>query len=278
MFGWKKEYGLLNKMLDDAIAGGLEETVFDESELSRLQTKLARYLSTSSISAKKTAQEKEALKELVTDIAHQTRTPLTNIIMYAELLNEQALDGAAGKYAAEIAFQAGKLDGLIQALIKMSRLETGVFQYDIKRQKLSDLVADVTELGRVKAEEKGISLAVGAIRDETAAFDRKWTAEAAYNILDNAVKYAEPGTVASVEAFSYELFAGIRISDEGPGIEEEEIPGIFGRFYRGKGVRDKEGIGVGLYLAREIIEGQGGYIKVRSKRGQGSVFEIFLPI
>ena len=101
--------------------------------------------------------------------------------------------------------------------------------------------------------------------------------EAVYNILDNAIKYSEEGTVIQVEEFSYEIFSGIRITDQGIGIAEEEIPLLFGRFYRGRMVHDKEGIGVGLYLAREIVENNGGYIKVRSQIGKGSTFDICFP-
>ena len=101
--------------------------------------------------------------------------------------------------------------------------------------------------------------------------------EAVYNILDNAIKYSERETTIYVEVFSYELFSGIRIRDEGIGVSEEEIPLLFGRFYRGKQVHDTEGIGVGLFLAREIVEGNGGYIKVKSEPGKGTTLEVCFP-
>ena len=107
--------------------------------------------------------------------------------------------------------------------------------------------------------------------------DEKWVVEAVYNILDNAIKYLPGGTTIYIEAFSYELFSGIRIRDEGIGVTEEEIPLLFGRFYRGRNVHDIEGIGVGLFLAREIVEGNGGYIKVNSELGKGTIFEICFP-
>lgn len=107
--------------------------------------------------------------------------------------------------------------------------------------------------------------------------DEKWVIEAVYNILDNGIKYSEGGTTVYIEEFSYEFFSGIRITDQGIGISEEEIPLLFGRFYRGRSAHDKEGIGVGLFLAREIVENNGGYIKVTSQVGTGSRFDVCFP-
>ena len=128
----RNEYEILNQMLDDAIAGTFEENCFDESELSKLQTKFMRYLSTASMSEKKIQEEKDNLKELITNISHQTKTPLTNILMYSELLTEVAATEKEKKYAGEVFAQGKKLESLIEALVKMSRLETGIFQYQKK--------------------------------------------------------------------------------------------------------------------------------------------------
>ena len=112
--------------------------------------------------------------------------------------------------------------------------------------------------------------------DISAAFDMKWTAEALANIVDNATKYTEHGTI-TISAVSYEMFARIDISDTGTGIPESEQAKIFARFYRSNSVQKQEGVGIGLYLARQIISGEGGYIKVASVPGKGSTFSIFLP-
>ena len=112
--------------------------------------------------------------------------------------------------------------------------------------------------------------------DAFAVFDFKWTAEALANIVDNAIKYTEHGTI-TISAVSYEMFARIDISDTGSGIPETEQAKIFARFYRSNSVQKQEGVGIGLYLARQIISGEGGYIKVASVPGKGSTFSIFLP-
>ncbi|WP_310601997.1 sensor histidine kinase [Anaerosporobacter sp.] len=289
MFGKRKnEYKILNQMLDDAIAGRFEETTYNESELSKLQTKWKQYLTSARMSEKKLEKERENLKELITNISHQTKTPLTNVLLYAQLLEEQSMDEVCKEYVEEIVTYSKKLDILLQSLVKMSRLETGVFQFVCKKDSLQKLALSVVNMGKVKATEKEITIVCSFDYEKDcentceneikAVYDSKWTVEAIYNILDNAIKYSEPKTEIEVSIFRYELFAGIQIKDAGLGISEEEIPRIFGRFYRGEQVHDKTGIGVGLYLSREIIEGQGGYIKVVSEVGEGSSFQIFLPV
>lgn len=273
----RNEYSLLNKMLDDAISGAFSEARFDESELSKLQSKLMRYLSSSAMSERKLREEKESLEELITNISHQTKTPLTNIVLYAELLGETVREGAAKEYADEICLQSKKLDALIKALVKMSRLETGIFQLQREETSLAEILSRAAAQGAAKAKAKGIRLTLTAERDARALLDRKWITEAVYNILDNAIKYSGEGTEIRLSVFSYELFSGIRISDQGIGIPEEEIPRIFGRFYRGEAVHDREGIGVGLFLSRQLVEDHGGYIKVRSQVGRGSTFEVCFP-
>lgn len=273
----RKEYEILNKMLDAAIDGTFEENCFDESELSKLQSKLMRYLSSSSMSERKIKEEKDRLKELVTNISHQTKIPLTNILMYSELLKESAEGSKEEAYADEIFIHAKKLESLISALIKMSRLEIGVFQYEKTMVSYSGIIEKASNQARAKAMNKKINILIDRDKDYQVFLDEKWVVEAVYNIIDNAIKYSESGTTIYMEAFSYELFSGIRIRDEGIGIAEEEIPLLFGRFYRGKEVHDVEGIGVGLFLAREIVEGNGGYIKVKSEPGKGTTFEICFP-
>ena len=110
----------------------------------------------------------------------------------------------------------------------------------------------------------------------SAKFDSKWTKEALENIVDNAIKYTQNGAI-TISVTAYEMFVRIDVADSGMGIEEEEQAKIFARFYRSQAVREQEGVGIGLYLAREIITNEGGYIKVTSERGKGSLFSVFLP-
>ena len=127
-----------------------------------------------------------------------------------------------------------------------------------------------------RARQKEIQIEICGDIEGKANFDQKWTQEALYNILDNAVKYSPKGSRVEVEGISYEMYFCIAVKDQGIGIREEERAQIFSRFYRSDLVQQEEGIGIGLYLAREIVQREGGYIKVESKEGNGSIFKIFL--
>lgn len=266
----------LNKILDDTINGTFQETHYDESQLSQLESKWMRYLTASERSRRRVEEERASIKELVTDISHQTKTPLSNIMLYSQLLQEQAQDEDSKKLAEQIHRQSEKLQFLIQALIKTSRLESGTFQMKPEKNRMFAAVKEIVEQLEEKAAAKNISLENCVDEHMTACFDKKWTTEALFNILDNAVKYSPSGSKVRITAEAYEIYAAIKIRDQGRGISEEEIPKIFGRFYRGEGTHLEEGIGIGLYLSRQIIQAQSGYITVHSQPGKGSEFQVYL--
>lgn len=274
----RNTFNRLNQMLDDAINGQFEEGTYDETELSKLEVKWKHFLMVSKLSNEKIEEERKNIKELVSDISHQTKTPLANIMLYSQLLQEQNLGEESQKLVTEILQQSQKLEFLIQSLVKTSRLEAGTFQLTPTVQNVSIMVKEVIAQGKQKAANKEIEvLYEGDEKIVNALYDRKWTGEALYNILDNGIKYSPKGSRINIRIKEYEMFVCIEIQDEGTGLTEDEIPMVFQRFYRGENVRDEEGVGLGLYLARQIVEEQGGYIKVSSKNGEGSVFGIYLP-
>lgn len=277
MFADKKLLARLDQMLEDGIRGTFSESDYDETKLSQLESKWLRYLTASKLSYQKTEQEREKLKELVSDISHQTKTPLSNILLYTQLLQEQSLDAQTRSLADEIRTQAEKLEFLIQSLVKTSRLETGTFQLSPCESDIDSMIRSAIEQVAPKADSKQIQIGYTPER-YTASFDSKWTQEALFNILDNAVKYSPECTRITVSVKAFEMFVCISVADQGIGISEEELPRIFGRFYRGQNVREQNGVGIGLYLSRRIIEEQGGYITAESSPGQGSVFKVFLPV
>ena len=266
----------LDRMLDDAIRGDFQESLYDESRLSALETRMAHYLSASAVSAKNLAEEKDAIKTLIGDISHQTKTPIANLLLYAQLLEEQDLPPESRAYVSALEGQAEKLRFLIDALVKTSRLESGVLAMTPKRHGLQQLLEDAAAQAAPRAEARGIALTVEPT-DLSARFDPKWTTEALYNLVDNAVKYTLTGGSVTLRAVGYELFCRIDVTDTGPGIPEAEQAKIFQRFYRSPSVSGEEGVGIGLYLARQIAAGQGGYLKVTSRPGEGSTFSLFLP-
>ena len=173
--------------------------------------------------------------------------------------------------------QLDKLDFLIQAMVKTSRLETGVITLEKKPAPITDTLTAALNSVLAPLEKKQITLSVNCPDDLTFSHDSRWTAEALYNILDNAVKYTPAYGRIRVNVQEWEMYFKIDISDTGRGIPEKEQAAIFKRFYRAKAVHDIDGIGIGLFLAREIITLQGGYILVASNVGCGSTFSVFLP-
>ncbi len=270
----RKTMNRIGEMLDAAISGTFTERGFDESELSALETRFAHYLSAAEVSAGNVAQEKDKIKSLIGDISHQTKTPIANLLLYSELLMEADLPPAAMANVETIHAQSEKLRFLIDALVKLSRLENGMITLSPGKHPLGPTLAGVAAQYAAKADRKGLCLECSA-SDISASFDPKWTAEALANIVDNAVKYTQTGSI-TITTRSYDLFARIDITDTGMGIPESEQPKIFSRFYRSEPAAQQEGVGIGLYLARQILSSQGGYIKVASVPGKGSTFSVFL--
>ena len=262
----------LDRMLDAAIRGEFREETFDESLLAAVETKLAHYLSASAVSARNLQEERDKIKVLIADISHQTKTPIANVLLYTQLLEEQE---DCRVYTAPLGEQARKLQSLIDALVKTSRLEAGVLVLHPRPGPLEPMLEEAAAQFVPKAEEKGLELILEPTGAE-AVFDPKWTAEAVCNLIDNAVKYTPSGRV-TVSARAYELFARVDVEDTGPGIPEEELAKLFQRFYRGRAASGEEGVGVGLYLVRQIAQGQGGYVKAFSRPGKGARFSLFLP-
>jgi|GEM_PF-184724 len=268
----------MEQMLDQASARPASQLVYDESRLSLLEHKLYRLLTTSGSSAASIAGEKDRIKTLVSDISHQTKTPISNILLYAELLGEQGdLNPESRQLLEQIRSQSDKLSFLIQALVKTSRLETEIITVTLQPASVYELITGSVAAIQAQAEDKGQTISISCSRGLSANFDGKWTEEALVNLLDNAVKYSPAGGTITVSAASYEMFTRIDIADQGIGIPEEEYNQIFRRFYRSPSVSQAEGVGIGLYLVREILAAEGGYVKVSSSPGKGSIFSIFLP-
>lgn len=273
----------LEDMIDAAIDNSFTEYTFDESRLSALESRFAKYLSASETSRKNIEAEKNNIKELISDISHQTKTPVANILLYAELLGEQNLPPEAGQYVSFLTLQAEKLNFLISTLVKLSRLETGILTLSPIKTAVFPMLEELVSQYSPQAQEKGLFLSLkqqdpeNETANPAAVFDEKWTMEAIANLIDNAIKYTERGNI-TLSVSSYEMFLCIQVTDTGIGIPEQEYSKIFSRFYRSEAVHEKPGVGIGLFLAREVIMLENGYIKVSSRPGKGSVFSVYLPL
>ncbi len=266
----------VEELIDKAIDGDTFQESFSEERTSRLETKLTEYLRASGVSALNVKNERDKIKTLIADISHQTKTPIANLVLHGELLKESDLNPEQEECVDAILRESDKLRFLIDALVKLSRLENGILSLAPAKESISSIVTEVAAEMRGKADKKGLYLKTDLpAEDISASFDRKWTAEALINIVDNAVKYTQSGGII-LSVKDYEMFACILVKDTGIGIAEEDITKIFGRFNRLESSRNEEGVGIGLYLAREIVRLEGGYMKVSSKPGKGSEFCVFL--
>lgn len=262
------------RLLDDVqkVLDGEDDYAARESSLAPLARQLSLKRSEEETRDRRVTESYRNLAALVSDIAHQCKTPLTAARMYAELLPPSAESAA-------IAQQTSKLQFLLDALVKLSRCEGGLIEENVHptKESVETLAAQALSAIVPEAERKSIILSVEIPEGLTALFDLRWTAEALGTLLDNGVKYAPENSKITVAAGRYETYIRLDVLDEGPGIPEEELPEIWKRFYRGKTTRDASGVGIGLTLCRMIVQAQGGRVLCEKREDAGCRFSIFLP-
>lgn len=268
----------LDKTIEKAIHDQNPIISYEENAFSSLEHKLLRYITSVKSNEYKIQTEKNMINTLISDISHQTKTPLSNVILYSQLIEEMpVISDELEQYVQNIKSQSKKLDWLIRSLIKCSRLETGMISLQTKNNPILQTINTALAQVYAQAETKHIDIKVDCETYITVHHDDKWTSEAFFNVLENAVKYTEPDGNIQIDVVSNEMFTRVDISDNGIGITRGDLPHIFKRFYRGQQAREAEGVGIGLFLAHEIITEQGGYIKVTSEINKGTTFSFFLP-
>ena len=270
----------LCRMLDDMMDRAARPEMDYEAEtlLARISHRLERLYHVMQKSRDTIAKEKADLQSLLSDISHQTKTPVANLKMLNEtMLTRPISEEQRREFLQATGSQLDKLDFLIQAMVKTSRLESGMIALEKKDTPIEETLVKAINGILALMEKRNLELTVDCPEGLTVSHDSRWTSEALFNLLDNAVKYTPAGGSIHVSVQNWEMYLKIDVSDTGRGIPEREQAAIFKRFYREEAVHDVNGIGIGLYLAREIITMQGGYIWVTSQVGKGSTFSVFLP-
>lgn len=264
-----------------AITSLKQESVFPDAEdtlLSRLQTQTLRLTGILRAQQQDARKKESEIKTLVSDISHQLKTPVAALKMYGELLSDQTISAKERQeYLETLMVSLEKLEFLMDSLIKLSRLESRIIQLKPEPTPVGQTVLEALRQCAGAAKEKNLEVTLQEAEQRTALLDPRWTCEAIFNVLDNAVKYTPEGGSIRIRIQSYEMFCRIDISDTGPGIPPQEEEKIFQRFYRGSASREQDGLGIGLYLSRGIISRQGGYIKLVPQK-EGSRFSLFLPL
>lgn len=263
----------------------------DELLLARIENQLVRIQEVLDGRRKEAEKSRDEIQKLISEIAHQMRTPLTNIESYTGFLRnitetaEQNLEGEASgsnekiglQYISALEVSEKKLHFLVDSFVKMARLEQHIIQIHQNEKDLLKTIHNTFGQIQNRAEEKQIRFHITMPKQALCVHDSNWLSEAVFNILDNAVKYSEPGGTVEVSLKQNELYMKLQVRDYGIGIEEGEGNQIFRRFYRGRRVTVQEGLGIGLYLAREIMNLHGGFMTAK-KMDPGLLIEVNLPV
>lgn len=273
--------GLVRDVLDDR---EIEEKAAGEETLyGRIEHMLVRIQRMNRGRQEELTESRSRVQKLITEIAHQMRTPLANGGTYLELLEgelserEDPVADSVPMYLEALRSSQEKLRFLTEEFIRISRLENNIIRIRKEERDIAGTIGDALAQVRPMAEEKGVRISEHLPEGLSCPHDPGWFGEALWNVLDNAVKYSQEGGRIWVEASRGELYLTIRVADEGIGIDEGEEARVFQRFYRGRRTASYEGLGVGLYLSREITARHGGFMEIQ-RRDPGVEVRVCLPI
>ena len=252
--------------------------VEEDSMISKFQNQILEIIRMLRLQNENETKEHENIKGLVSDLSHQIKTPLATLKIYMEFLKKEELSKEERLSYVHILNQSlERLVFLSEGMIKISRLESGLISIDIKKTSVNDTILVAIKNAYSKAKEKQIELQYIEEYHGEVNHDAKWTSEAIFNLIENAIKYGKSNDKVMVGVRRLGASVEIFVEDENPKIEAGEYNLLFKRFYRGKNAADVEGAGIGLYLTRDIIIRQGGYVSVKAGKN-GNRFVIVLPV
>lgn len=218
---------------------------------------------------------KDFLKSTISDISHQLKTPLTALTMYHEIISEEPDQvQTVIEYSQKTELALKRMEQLIQVMLKITRLDAGSIVFEKESCYLSELIAQAVSELTTRAAREGKEIIVDELPEENLICDKQWTSEAIGNIVKNALDHTDSGGKIHVSWNRTPAMLRIMISDNGSGIAPEDLHHVFKRFYRSKKSLDTQGIGLGLSLAKAIVEGQGGIISVQSVLEKGTDFTL----
>lgn len=223
----------------------------------------------------KAYKTKQFLKDTISDISHQLKTPLSALMMYQEIIaSEPDQVDTVKEFAGKMGIAINRIEQLIQAMLKITRLDTGNIVFEKRGCHIKEVVVNGVNELVTRAEKENKLIVIEGDAEQTILCDMEWTSEAIGNIVKNALDHTESGGMIRIEWEKAALMTHIIISDNGGGIAQEDIHHIFKRFYRSQHYLNTQGIGLGLSLAKSIVEGQNGVISVQSVINEGTKFTI----
>lgn len=226
--------------------------------------------------------EKSALADSLADISHQIRTPLTAAELMLPAIERAANEEQRKRLARDLEHLLDRVSWLVTTLLKMAKVDAGALHMESRPVSVASMVAHACAPLEPSLDLRGIALVIEIPGSAHFMGDETWCAEAIENIVKNSMEHCQAGGTITIRAEEDALACHISVSDDGPGISEEDLPHLFERFYRGAGSKEGEGFGVGLALARSLISGQGGTLRAANVLGKdgkpiGAVFEIAFP-
>lgn len=220
-------------------------------------------------------KQKEYMSDMLSDISHQVKTPLTAIQLMTELLEQPGLEEEKRlEYAEKIDSQLGRITWLIRNLLTLSQLEAGVLKMKPADISLRELMENINGSLEIMAEVKGVSLET-EVPDVIITADRHWLREALMNIIKNCIEHTDEDGYVRIGAEQNNISTVITIEDNGSGISRTDLPHIFERFYKAEN-SSAQSVGIGLALAKQIINAHSGTIEAESEMGKGTAFTVKL--
>lgn len=263
----------INAFLDGDVNARIECDY--EGELYRLFHSVNSLATVLTAHADNKLQEKEFLKNIISDISHQLKTPIAALNIYNGLLQDETMEASSVKEFARLSEQElDRMDNLVQNLLKLSKLDAGAIVFEKTTENVADMMNDIELYFAYRARQEKKEIILSGLADILLECDRDWLMEAISNIVKNAFDNTKKGNVVLVEWKQLSTVIQIVIKDDGCGIHPEDLHHIFKRFYRSRFSKNTQGIGLGLPLAKAIIEAHSGTIEVDSEIGRGTIFTI----
>ncbi|PJI07900.1 MULTISPECIES: sensor histidine kinase [Clostridium] len=249
---------------------------YRDGELGKLSTSFNKMSSIIENTFDTLKKEKGFLKNTMQDISHQLKTPLSSLKIFNELLLNQSVkdEKTLNEFLHESQKQLDKMEWLIINLLKMAKLDAGAIEFRNRDSSIEETIDESVKLLRPMYTVKNQKMIVESSDKAYFAHDRKWLIEAFSNIIKNCIEHTDDEGKIKITIYNSPIMVKVTIGDNGAGISKEDLPHIFERFYKGKGVYNKNSTGIGLSLAKSIIENQGGFITVKSVIGVGTTFNI----
>ncbi len=261
--------------INEYLAGNTDARIEcdDEGEVYRLFHAVNSLAAVLNAHAGNEVREKQFLKNTISDISHQLKTPLAALNIYNGLLQDKDIDAASVKEFADLSEQElNRIETLVQSLLKITRLDAGTIVPEKAVENLADMMRDIELHFAYRARREQKTLVLAGADDVQLLCDRDWLSEAIDNLVKNALDHTQNGDTIRIEWKALSSAVQITVKDNGCGIHPEDLHHIFKRFYRSRFSKDTQGLGLGLPLAKAIVEAHGGTIEVDSEPGKGSAF------